>query len=167
MATSKPRIRPYIDEDVYMRLQIATARPQTSESEIVNQALHHWFSEDREDRRDGALIRRLDRMTRKMETLEQKQVISGEAFALFMRYFLTVIPQVSEADRAAAKAEGAVRFETYLESLRAVLGDGASLLFSGIEDVFVDESAFFTEAELLKLHEPAPDRSKQKGRADG
>ena len=162
MPSKNPRIYPYISEDCYVRLQALAARPGRNESEIVDKALAAFFSREHEDKRDGALIRRLDRMTRQMENLDRKQIISAEAFALFMRYFLTVIPPVNAADRQAAQAQGQDRFLTYLESLKTVLEDGDRILFTAVEDVIADDSAFFTAEDLDRLHQPKPERAKSK-----
>ncbi|MEM7569761.1 MAG: CopG family transcriptional regulator [Pseudomonadota bacterium] len=159
MPSTKPRIWSYIDVDNHVRLTALARRPGNTASQVVNHALSAFFANEHEVRRDAALIRRLDRMTRQSEVLKRNQIISAEAFALFMRYFLTVIPPVPETDKAAAQAQGAGRFEKYLESLQAVLADGESVLFNALEDVMVDDSAFFTKEELMRLHQPAPDRS--------
>lgn len=160
MPSKNPRIHPYICKDNYVRLRALAACPGRNESEVVDRALAAFFSCEIDDRRDAALIRRLDRMTRQTELLKRNQTIAAEAFALFMRYFLTVIPPVPDADKAAAQAQGAGRFEKYLESLQTVLADTGAGLFAALEDQMVDDSAFFTKEELMRLHEPTPDRVK-------
>lgn len=162
MASTNPRIHPYLKPEVFARLQAAKLKPGRSESDIVNQALAAFFSHEHDDKRDAALIRRLDRVSRQIEGLERKQIIATEAFALFVRYFLTVIPQVAEADKKAAQAEGHARFETYLKSLQSILADGEPILFNRIEDRLAEASAFFTADELARLHEPAPERPSKK-----
>lgn len=162
MASTNPRIHPYLKQDVFARLQAAKLKPGRTESDIVNRALASFFSHEHDDKRDAALIRRLDRLSRQIEGLERRQIIATEAFALFVRYFLTVIPQVSKADRKAAQAEGHARFETYLKSLQSVLHDGEPNLFDRMEDQLADESAFFTEEELTRLNDPAPVRPANK-----
>ncbi len=158
MASTNPRIHPYLKPEVFARLQAAKVKPGRSESDIVNQALAAFFSHEHDDKRDAALIRRLDRLSRQIEGLERKQIIAAEAFALFVRYFLTVIPQVAEADKKAAQSEGHARYETYLQSLQSILEDGDPILFNRIEDRLAERSAFFTAEELARLHEPAPTR---------
>lgn len=161
MPSKNPRIHPYISEASFVRLRALAERPGRNESEIVDKAIAAFFSRDFEDERDGALIRRLDRMTRQMEGLKRQQTVTGEAFALFVRYFLTVIPPVPDTEKAAAQAQGHARFETYLESLKTVLADGSRALMNAAEDVMADETAFFTAEELRRLHEPAPHRASQ------
>ncbi|PCI53380.1 MAG: CopG family transcriptional regulator [Alphaproteobacteria bacterium] len=166
----KPRIHPYITQDNYVRLRALGKCPGRYESEIVDKALAAFFSNEVDDKRDAALIRRLDRMTRQMEGLKRKQIINAEAFALYVRYFLTVIPAVPNQDKDAARSQGAVRFENYLQSLKRVLEDGERVLFTALEDVVVDESAYFTKEELMRMHIPQPkknaDRKSQKAEVE-
>lgn len=158
MPSKKPRIWSYIDDDNYVRLKALASRPNETESGVVNKALGAFFAQEHEVRRDAAIIRRLDRMTRQTEVLKKNQIIAAEAFALFVRYFLTVIPPVPDAERQAAQAQGAARFEKYLTSLQTVLSDGESILFTAMDDVMVDESAFFTKEEMMRLHERRPEK---------
>ena len=158
MPSTKPRIWAYIDTDNDVRLTALAKKPGLNASQIVNDALTAFFAHEHEVKRDAALIRRLDRMTRQTEVLTRNQIISAEAFALFVRYFLTVIPPVPEKDKQAAGAQGAVRFERFIESLQTVLADGDRALFTALEDVMADDSAFFTKDELMRLHEVAPER---------
>lgn len=158
MPTKNPRIHPYISEDCYVRLKALAKQPGHNESEIVDRALAAFFSKEYEDKRDGALIRRLDRMSRQFEDLKRKQIISSEAFVLFVRHYLTVIPPLDEASKSAAQSQGQARYEGFLESLKAVLLDSDNRLFSITKDIIVDESAFFTDEELHRLHDPKPDR---------
>jgi hypothetical protein len=135
---------------------LAAKYPKTNVSDIVNDALRFWLSDEREEKRFSAVVRRLDRMSRLGELHSQKLAVQNEALALFVRYFLTVIPQVSEEKREAAKAQGAIRFEGYLKALREVLSEGSSGLLVSLQDILVEESDFFTADELDRLHEPLP-----------
>lgn len=156
MPSTKPRIRAYISVDNHTKLQIFAKKPGSCESKIVDDALAAFFAGEHEVKRDAALIRRLDRMTRQTEVLKRNQIIASEAFALFVRYFLTVIPPVPEADKPAASAQGMARFERYIQSLQTVLADGETILFAALEDVMADDTAFFTKEELMQLHRPKP-----------
>ena len=46
MATSKPRVRAYVDHDTYAKLQFATTRPHVSISDTVNNALKVFLSDE-------------------------------------------------------------------------------------------------------------------------
>lgn len=162
----KPRIHPYISTDNYIRLRALGKCPGRYESEIVDQALAAYFSNEVDDKRDAAIIRRLDRMTRQSELLKRNQIISSEAFALFVRYFLTVIPAVPDQEKELARSQGASRFESYLESLQSILDGGERVLFNALEDVVVDESVCFTPEELMRMHIPQPERKSQKAEVE-
>ena len=123
MPSTKPRIWSYIDPINHARLKALAKRPGSNESQIVNDALTAFFMGEHEVKRDAALIRRLDRMTRQ-----------------------------------AAQAQGAARFERFIESLQTVLADGETVIFAALQDVMSDKSAFFTKDELMRLHDPAPER---------
>ena len=116
MPSTNPRIHPYISEDSYIRLRALAKRPGHNESEIVDRALAAFFSLEHDDKRDAALIRRLDRMTRQFEDMKRKQIVSAEAFALFVRHYLTVIPPLSDVDKTAAQSQGQHRFAGFMES---------------------------------------------------
>lgn len=158
MPSTKPRIRVYIDPMNKARLTALSARPHETDSAIVDRALSAFFAQEHEVKRDAALIRRLDRQCRQIENLKRQQSMTAEAFALFMRYFLTVIPPVPEGDKPAAQAQGQARFERYLDSLQLILSESQNSLLKSVSDIRVDETAYFTAEELQRLHEPAPKR---------
>lgn len=156
MATSKPRVRAYVDHDTYAKLQFATTRPHVSISDTVNNALKVYLSDEYSMERDSAILRRLDRMTRENERFNQKLAIQSEALAGFMLYFMRVTPQPPEAEKAAAIARGDKQFDHLVENLKTRLESTSKSLFGTFEDVYADESAFFSEEELDRLHRPDP-----------
>ena len=156
MTTSKPRVRAYVDHDTYAKLQFATTRPHVSISDTVNNALKVYLSDDYNLEHNSAMIRRLDRMTRESERINQKLAIQSEAMAAFMLYTMRVTPQLPEAEKAAAIARGDKLFDDLVENLKARLARTSKSLFGTFEDVYAEESAFFTAEELELLHRPAP-----------
>ena len=156
MATSKPRVRAYVDHDTYAKLQFVTTRPHVSISDTVNNALKVYLSDEYSMERDSAILRRLDRMTRENERFNQKLAIQSEALAGFMLYFMRVTPQPPEAEKAAAIARGDKQFDQLIDNLKTRLESTSKSLFGAFEDVYADESAFFSEEELDRLHRPDP-----------
>ena len=159
MSTKLKRIQAYAPDHLHKRLEIAASHPKVSKSEIVNKALELYLSAEQEAARNNPLLRRLDRITREGEKLRQRLIVLSEGHALFVRYFLTLVPPASGAELQAARAEGAIRFERYRKSLETILSDQNRHLFNGIEDVFLAESDFFTEEELDALDNPVPTRT--------
>lgn len=151
MTTSKPRVRAYVDHDTYAKLQFATSRPHVTISETVNNALKVYLSDDYKIEHDNAVLRRLDQMTRQMERNGQKANVHAEAFAMFARVMFRFVPIIPDAEAKAAITRGANLFEQFTENLKATLMRSPNLFFGALEDVYLDESAFFTQAELDAL----------------
>jgi len=72
---------------------------------------------DGADRLEAALGRRLDRLNRQMERLERHAAITNEMLALFIRFWLTHTPPLSDTALPAAQAKGSDRFEGFVEAL--------------------------------------------------
>src|SRR5215469_6826004 len=83
---------------------------------------------DDADRREAAMARRLDRLTRQGERLQRDLWIAAETLALFIRFWLTVTPPLPESAQAAAQAKGRERFESFLETLGRRLAKGQSIM---------------------------------------
>ena len=158
MTTKLKRIQVYASKELHKRLEIAASHPKVSKSEVVKRALELYLSEEQEAMRNNPILRRLDRMTRESEKLRQRLVVLSEAHALYVRYFLTLVPAPPNEEREAARAEGAARFESYREALETILSDRSRYLFDGVEDALIGKSDFFTNEELDRLHQLAPAR---------
>src|ERR1700743_970492 len=64
------------------------ARKRVPQALVVETALASFLSPDGADRLEGALARRLDRLTRILERSERQSTISTEMLALFVRFWL-------------------------------------------------------------------------------
>lgn len=147
----KPRLCVYLSDQVDQRLGIAARRPGASKSAITDAALAAFLSPERDDQRDAAIIRRLDRMSRHLERLERDQTIVSESLALFVRYYLTITPPLPEAEQDAARPLGKERFEFFVAQLGRRLAGGKTMIRDVLEEVAPSEDDFFTEAEIDAL----------------
>jgi hypothetical protein len=120
----KPRLNAYISHKVDKRLNEIAARPGVSKAAIVDAALAAFLDPDDENRRDAAILKRLDRIDARLDRLEQDLTITSETLALFIRYMLTVTPPVSERDRSALQAKGRERFAQLLEQVARRVASG-------------------------------------------
>jgi hypothetical protein len=73
-------------------------------------------------------MRRLDRLSRQGERLQRDLTISVEALALFIHYWLTLIPTLPESAQASAQAKGRERFASFIETLGGRLASGKNFL---------------------------------------
>ena len=111
------------------------ARKRVPQALVVETALASHLSPDGADRLEGALAWRLDRMSRQVERLERHTVISNEALALFVRFWLTSTPPLPDTAQAAAQAKGKERYEGFIEALGRRLARGRTLADEIINDV--------------------------------
>lgn len=125
---TKVRLSVYLDPETMAQVAELAGRKNQSRSLIAEAAIASFLTPDDSDRREAALVRRLDLLTRQGERLERDLVIATEAIALFIRFWLTVTPPLPESAQLAAQAKGRERFELFLESLGRRLAKGHSLL---------------------------------------
>ena len=113
--------------DLAAKLADCALRKRVPQALIVETALASFLSPDASERLEGALGRRLDRLTRQVERLERHVTISNEALALFVRFWLTATPPLPDTAQAAAQAKGRERYEGYVEALGRRLAKGRTL----------------------------------------
>jgi hypothetical protein len=124
----KEHLSVYLDAEVMAQLIELAGQKNRPKSLIAEAAITSFLTPDDSDRREAALVRRLDLLTRQGERLERDLSIAAEAIALFIRFWLTVTPPLPESAQAAAHAKGRERFEYFLETLGRRLAKGHSLL---------------------------------------
>ena len=76
-----------------------------------------------------------------------------ETLALYIRHFLTVTTPIPEAQQEAARAQGRLRFEQFIEQLARHLQRGHRLVKDVIEEAMPSEGEFFTEGNEM-AHAP-------------
>ena len=132
---AKDRLNLYFDPATSRALDDLAARKKLSKSAIVEAAVASFLSPDGADRREAALTRRLDRLTRQVERLERDQTITLEALGLFIRAWLTATPPLADSAQAAAQAKGRERYESFVETLGRRVQQGRSLAKEVLDDI--------------------------------
>ncbi len=134
----KPRVNVHITEEVWERLNKVTDRPDVSKASIVDAALAAFLSPEADDKRDAAIIRRLDKIDRRLEKLEEQNVVISEAIGILAHYTCYYAPRIPEAEVDASKAFANKRYEHFLRSLGERihkgpwLGDKANLALAAV-----------------------------------
>jgi hypothetical protein len=141
------RLNIYVERDHARRLAELAVTRGISKSSIIAAALASFLSPDSADRREAAIGRRLDQLTRQFDKLDRDQNILIETVALFIRYYLSVALTVPEAHEEAVKAQGRARFDQFVQQLARHLQRGNSLVREVYEEVSPDGSRFFGHAE--------------------
>lgn len=132
----KSRLNCYFDPKLADRLSELAVRQGVHRSQLVEAAVASFLSPDALDRREAAYVRRLDRLSRQLERVERDLTIAIEAQALFVRFWLSVTLPVPADQQAAAKAQGAHRYQGYIETLGRRLQRGDSLVREISEEIW-------------------------------
>ncbi|WP_375382300.1 CopG family transcriptional regulator [uncultured Sphingomonas sp.] len=140
---SRARLNIFLEPDHARRLAQLAGMKGVSKSAIIAAALSSYLSPDGGDRREAAIAKRLDKLTRQFDRLERDQTILIETVALFVRYTLTVNAPIPAAHQDAARAQGRERFQQFVDQLARHLQKGRSLVKEVHEEVFTSQSKFF------------------------
>jgi hypothetical protein len=117
------------------RLVDYAGRKRVPQALVVEAALASFLSPAGANRLEAALARRLDRMSRQIETLDRHVTITNEALALFIRFWLTSTPPLPDTAQAAAQTKGRERYDGFLEALGRRLARGRTLVDEVVRDV--------------------------------
>lgn len=123
----KQRLSVYLDPDLKRRLADFAERRSQSDSLVAEAAIASFLSPDADERKEAAIGKRLDRIDRNIQRLERDVGIVNEAFALFVRFWLTSTAPLPESAQAAAHAKGGERYDKFLDALGRRLANGPRL----------------------------------------
>lgn len=131
----RDRMNVYFPPDMLRQIVDLADRKKISRSAIVEAAVASFLSPDGADKREAALTRRLDRMTRQIQRIERDLGITAETLALFVRFWLSVTPPLTGEVQAAAQAKGRERYDGFIETVGRRLQKGQSFLREIPDDV--------------------------------
>lgn len=123
----KMRQNLYIDRQIGEALEALAAKPGTTKSGIVNDALAAWIARRGAKEVDDLLKIRLDRISRELAAARRDIEVLLESLSLFVRYQLMVTAPLPETD-SAARAVGRERFEAFVTQVGRQIGAGARTL---------------------------------------
>lgn len=81
------------------------------------------------------MTRRLDRLGRQMDGLDEDLAVLGETLSLFVQFWLTITPPISDTGQSSARAKGVERFEGFIQTLGKRLATGDRFLKELSRDV--------------------------------
>lgn len=137
----KHKVTAYLDAAVARDLGALAGRRRVPATRIVETAVASFLSPDSADQTEAAITRRLDRLTRTMERLERDHEITGEALALFIRFWLATTPPMPDDLREAAQAKGRERYGSFIETLARRRAKGTTLSRELTREVAASHSA--------------------------
>src|SRR5215813_2874532 len=124
----KAQLSIYLDPEIFAGLEAYATRQGKPKSLVAEAAIASFLSPDDSDRREAAIAKRLDRIVRVLERLERNGGVTLETIALFIRFWLTSTPALPEQSSPAARAQGAERYDRFVEALGRRLSSGSNVL---------------------------------------
>ncbi len=137
-----------LPEDLDRAINKEVERRGVTRNALAEAAFRSFLTPEGADRRDEAILFRLDQVSRGMGRLSRDNLIISETLALFVRYFLTVTPPVPDDDQDAARALGFDRFEHFVAQLAQRIAGGRTLLKDVLDEIRPVERDFFSVADF-------------------
>lgn len=131
----------YLDPETFKSLDAFANSRNQPKSLVAEAAIASFLTPDDSDRREAAIAKRLDRVTRILERLERNDSITLETIALFIRFWLTSTPALPEHSSPAARAKGAERYDRFVEALGRRLSSGSTVLKEVSTDLHLSEKS--------------------------
>lgn len=123
----KIRLSVYLDPAVMRSLADHAERRRQSLSLIAEAAIASFLSPDSDERREATIVKRLDRLDRRMVRLERDLGIAVETIAVFVLFWLASTPQAPDAAQSATRSKARERYAGFLEALGRRLAEGPRL----------------------------------------
>jgi predicted transcriptional regulator len=117
----------YLDEDLSDRLSTMAAKPGSSKTAIMTDALRAYFERGAASELDERFKARLDKQSLQLARIERDQQIVAESVALLARFQFMVTAPVPDSDRA-ARALAQERFKGFLEQVSRRIANGRGLI---------------------------------------
>lgn len=125
---TKSRMNVYFEPDLLKKVEALALRRNVSKSAVIEAAVTSFLSADASERLEAVFARRMDKLGRQVDGLDEDLAILGETLSLFIRFWLTVTPPLPDSAQASARAKGAERFDGFLQSLGRRLATGDRFL---------------------------------------
>lgn len=145
------RLRVRLSPSNFDKLSDAARKPKESRSLIIDRALKAYFSYELEDKRDANIIARLDLLSRHDARHTRDLNLVTETMSLFVLYYLTMTPEIQDADKQALADEGVLKFKLFVNRLGGYMKGGGRTLFRALEDILVGDEDFFTKEEIERF----------------
>lgn len=132
---TRTRRNVYFDPALLKQVDALAMRRKVSASAIVEAAVASFLSGDTSEKLEAAMSRRLDKLGRQIDTLDEDLAVLGETISLFINIWLSSTPPLPESAQASARAKGAERFGRFMQTLGRRLATGDRFLKELSHDV--------------------------------
>ncbi|ABS68235.1 CopG domain protein DNA-binding domain protein [Xanthobacter versatilis] len=125
---TKTRMNVYFEPELLRKVEALALRRRVSKSAVIEAAVASFLSADASERLEAVFARRMDRIGRQIDGMDEDLAILGETLSLFIRFWMTLTPPLPDAAHPSARAKGMERFEGFLQTLGRKLATGDRFL---------------------------------------
>ncbi|NVN91830.1 MAG: CopG family transcriptional regulator [Desulfuromonadales bacterium] len=118
-----------------------------AKNDIIVRAINEFLFPDGADTKEILLARSLERMEKRLKTIERGNEVLSEALFLFVRIWITSTHELSEEQQKVAKKAAGPRVQKFVTILGERLQSGKSLFDELPKDVFFKSEDFFEAGE--------------------
>ncbi len=126
--TTRTRMNVYFDPALLKQVEALALRRNVSKSAVIEAAVASFMSGDTTERLEAAMSRRLDKLGRQIDMLDEDVAVLGETLSLFIQFWLTITPPLPENSKQSARIKGNERFEGFIQTLGRRLATGDRFL---------------------------------------
>lgn len=127
----KPRHHLYLDTELTQQLDAFAAKPGSSKSAIVADALRQYLNPKTDTDNSHAIKMRLDRLSKQVNRAERNLNIVVESISGFAQYYFMLTAHVPSPDDA-GRAKGSQRYEKYLSYVGSLVAKSGAANNSGL-----------------------------------
>src|SRR5258708_34295889 len=112
---TKTRMNVYFEPALLKQVEALALRRNVSKSAVIEAAVASFLSEDSAERLEAVFARRMDRLGRQIDCMDQDLAIPGETGSLFIPFWLTIPPPLPASAPASPPAKGPEPFQGVVE----------------------------------------------------
>jgi hypothetical protein len=121
---TKTRMNVYFEPSLLKQVEALALRRNVSKSAVIEAAVASFLSEDSAERLEAVFARRMDRLGRQIDCLDEDLAILGETVSMFIQFWLTIMPPLPENAQASARVKGQERFDGFVQALGRRIAKG-------------------------------------------
>ncbi|WP_276947131.1 CopG family transcriptional regulator [Haematobacter massiliensis] len=125
---TRTRMNVYFAPDLLKQVEALALRRNVSKSAVIEAAVASFLSGDTTERLEAAMSRRLDKLGRQFDMLDEDVAILGETLSVFVQFWLTITPPLPDGAKQSARIKGNERFDGFMQTLGKRLATGDRFL---------------------------------------
>src|SRR5215475_3614359 len=164
---SKKRYTLHLSHALARKFEAIAQHRHGAKSALIEEALRATLDPQQHQGLEERLARRLNEFSKAAARQASEQTVATETLALLVRYFLTVIPPIPEADQEAARLMGRKRFEIFIAEVGRRVAEGRRHMAEVLEAAPLEQPDLFATAVAVRSratpngHDLTPDEERE------